>query len=93
MVSQRPSQSLVEIRKGHTFVSLEQVGDIYMPLLCISYSLASNKLDSYGIATIKDSASNKTYKVCSKHMVACDGKSTVLNFLGIETELLVKRRL
>ncbi|KAJ5906421.1 FAD binding domain-containing protein [Penicillium subrubescens] len=69
MIASRLSQSnLVEIRKNHTFISLEQ-------------------FDGYVITTIKDRDSNETYRVRSKHVVACDGaKSAVRNFLGIESE-------
>ncbi|CAG7952011.1 unnamed protein product [Penicillium salamii] len=39
------------------------------------------------ITTIEDRVSKETYKVRSKHVVACDGaKSAVRNFLGIESE-------
>ncbi|EAU30963.1 predicted protein [Aspergillus terreus NIH2624] len=68
VASRLSKSSLVEIRKNHTFVSLEQ-------------------FDGHVITVIQDRDSNETYRVRSKHVVACDGaKSAVRNFLGIESE-------
>ncbi|KAI3096014.1 hypothetical protein CBS147333_9650 [Penicillium roqueforti] len=53
-----------------------------------SHSFVSLKqFDDQVITTIEDRVSKETYKVRSKHVVACDGaKSAVRNFLGIESE-------
>ncbi|KAL5356426.1 FAD binding domain-containing protein [Aspergillus floccosus] len=45
------------------------------------------QFDGHAITTIQDRDSNETYKVRSKHVVACDGaKSAVRTFIGIESE-------
>ncbi|RAO70423.1 uncharacterized protein BHQ10_006435 [Talaromyces amestolkiae] len=45
------------------------------------------QFSEFVITTIEDRSTKKTYRVKSKHMVACDGaKSAVRSHLGVETE-------
>lgn len=86
LIAKRLSKSnLVEIRKNHTFVGLEQVGICTHSFPCNGCSL--NQFDDHVITAIQDRDSKEVYKVRSRHVVACDGaKSAVRSFLGIKSE-------
>lgn len=86
LIAKRLSKStLVEVRKNHTFVSLEQVRSCAHSCLGNGYSL--KQFEDYVITKIEDRASKEVYKVRSKHVVACDGaKSAVRDFLGMDSE-------
>ncbi len=77
--------SVVEVRKNHSFVNCEQV----CPFVEMGFNHADNtEKKGYIVTTVVENRySRETYEIRSRHVIGCDGaKSKVREVLGIECE-------
>lgn len=88
LIAKRLSKTgFVEVRKNHSFVSLEQESCMHADIVFIFCITNLYQNSDEVITTVEDRVTRKEYRIKSRHVIACDGaKSAVRKHLGITSE-------